>query len=115
MNSLAKPAFPLTVSTELWEAFAETFSPEFADSWLWGARVIGDKLLPRTRTGYRKLNDVCFQSKRKNGQSSAGGKVMADFKLTLMEPPLFQDSGQKSAMEILPDLYFDAPRKRSAA
>ena len=108
------PAWPLTISRELWDAFADTFSPEFADSWLYGAKVVGKSLIPRTQTGYRKLVDCCFISKSKSRGNSAGGNILAEFGLDLAKPLPFHLSGQPSAIEEMPYLYDVIGPKRKA-
>lgn len=109
-----EPAWPLTVSRELWDAFAETFSPEFSDSWLYGAKIVGKSLIPRTQTGYRKLKDCCFVSKSKNQTHSAGGNILIELGLDLAKPLPFHLSGQISAAEEMPYLYeVIGPKRKS--
>jgi hypothetical protein len=89
------------VGMEIWTAFARTFSPEFADSWLYGAKLLpGGKLMPRTVTAWLKLRDVCGQHGKQ--EPSPGLRMMRDLGLELAEkPPLpFHLSGKKSAYEI---------------
>lgn len=97
-----------TVGREIWEAFARHFSPEFADSWLYGARVLpGGKLLCRTQTAWLKLKEVTAHHGKKDAPASPGEKLLAGLGLSLAEPLPFHLSGQKSAAEI-----FNLPKKR---
>lgn len=99
---LPPPAFGApSVEKRVWEAFARHFSPEFADSWLYGAKLLpGGKLMPRTQTAWLKLKDLCEHHGKKGEPATGGEKLMADLGLTLAKPLPFQLSGQKSAREI---------------
>ena len=53
-----EPAFKPTVNRGLWEAVAEAAGrASFADSYLWGAALVGNSLLPRTQTAFLCLRD----------------------------------------------------------
>lgn len=53
-----RPLFPLTVPRSLWDAVAEAVNPEYADSYLWDARLLaGQRLMPRTVMAFERLRD----------------------------------------------------------
>lgn len=52
---MADPKLPLTVTRTLWDAIAKAVRPEFADSYLSGAKQFPDRLVPHTVTAYERL------------------------------------------------------------
>lgn len=74
-----RPAFPINhaeVPEDFYLAVVEACGGPFADSYLWGGRLINGRFLPRTLTGWEKLTD-----------SGAFQRVLADRKTTLVKPP----------------------------
>jgi hypothetical protein len=51
------PRLPLTVPLSLWGQLAALVSPAFADSYLSGAQLSGDRLTPRTLTAFERLRE----------------------------------------------------------
>ena len=52
---LLPPAFELTVPMALWRAVAVATREAFADSYLWGAILDGNKLFPRTSIAHDEM------------------------------------------------------------
>ncbi len=57
------PQLPLTVSESLWNAMAKDIRPEFADSYLSGAKQTASTLTPHTVTAYRRLAEHTWAKK----------------------------------------------------
>ena len=86
----AKPRYSLDVPSSLWVVVAEATSPEFADSYLFGAELNGTMLEPRTLTGYRMMRD--------RGDFM---ELLKRLGLTLKEPPLwYRGCGKRSSDEV---------------
>lgn len=51
-----EPQLPLTVPRSLWDAMAVALGEPFADSYLSGARLYGDRLAPRGETAWQRLD-----------------------------------------------------------
>ncbi len=81
---MTESAFALTVPQEFFDQVVEATDKPFADSYLYGAELVGTKLTPRTRTGYRKMVDR-YDFK----------KLLKHLGITLVEPPLWQDSAKR--------------------
>lgn len=95
------PAFPMDVPDAVYEAVANASTPEFADSYLYGATVQpGGKLTMRTLTGYNAMRDK--------------GSVMAALSrlgLTMEKPtPYPGDGTRRSAAEV--GGFAPQPKKR---
>ncbi len=54
---MGKPELPLTVPREIWDAVAVAVRPTYADSYLSGAHVEGQNLVPHTVTAYLRLKE----------------------------------------------------------
>ena len=52
---MAEPQLALTVPRKVWDAMANDVRPTFADSYLSGARVVGERITPHTMTAYLAL------------------------------------------------------------
>lgn len=108
MDAEAEPVFPLSVPMSLWREFAKTFSPAFADSYLYGAKLRDATLIPRTLTGYLKLHEAtAHQVVRGETVATAGSKLMERLHLRLVRPAPFQESGQMSVREIMSNSFKD--------
>jgi len=83
-----RPRFRLSVPESLWIAVADVISPEFADSYLFGADLTGTVLEPRTLTGYRMMRD--------RGDFMA---LLGRMKFTLKEPKPWKRDGEKLSSE----------------
>lgn len=87
------PAWPVTVSQALYDEVANDHEEPFADSYLWGATLIGDKLTPRTVTAWERLN-----RQARKALSRAG--------VTLVKPEPFasrRGGSQRSWTEVAPE------------
>ena len=71
--------FPITVPFDLYEEVADTIRESFADSYLCGAYVRHDRLLPRTQTAWSRL------------KANAEFMAIIDRRgIQLMKPPPFE-------------------------
>ena len=95
-----KPSFPIDVPDSLWQAVAGEISPEFADSYLFGAELNGTMLEPRTVTGYLKMSE----------RSDFMG-LLSRMKITLKGPPLWRKGCDKRASDEVFKSEFYAGRK----
>lgn len=94
-----RPNLPPTVPLVLWEAVAETFSKEFADSYLWGASLDGGKLRPHTRMAWSRLND-----------QRAFLAILKELRYELVKPDYFPgDPARMSVWQMYPDRFRDLP------
>lgn len=57
MTDLWTPAFPVSVPIDLYRDVEKIAGGEFADSYLYGAILHNDRLLPRTVTAWERLRD----------------------------------------------------------
>lgn len=69
------PAWPLSVPRDFYDAVADECGAPFADSYLFGGAVTGSRFLPRTLTGFEKLND-----------RPDFHRVMAKLEMTMVQP-----------------------------
>jgi len=82
---LAAPAFPITVPEVLWKAMASAVRETFADSYLWGAKLSGNYLEPRTVTAWYAL-DGDFNAR----------KTLKELGITLVKPEPFNGTDKKA-------------------
>lgn len=83
-----RSTYRLTVSQDLYDATcAETDQP-FADSYLFGSEQRGDRLFPRTVTGYLKMRD-----------SRGFMQLLGHLKMTLIRPDPFPGGGDRMTHE----------------
>jgi len=75
------PVLRLTVPRELWDEIADYTSREYADSYLCGAVLHNNRLLPRTRMAWTRLMD--------NFNAMA---ILKKRKIELVKPPIFDGS-----------------------
>ncbi len=54
---MTRSTFQLTVPQDLYDAVCEDVEQPFADSYLYGAKLSGTRLTPRTVTAYHKMRD----------------------------------------------------------
>jgi hypothetical protein len=96
------PMFSPTVPMSLWEAVAETFSKEFADSYLWGASLLNGKLTPHTTMAWSRLND-----------QGAFRAIMKALKYDLEKPDRFPGVPARDSIKVAYPEYFsdDKPRR----
>ena len=92
----AKPRYSLDVPSSLWVVVAEATSPEFADSYLFGAELNGTMLEPRTLTGYRMMRD--------RGDFMS---LLSKLGLTLKQPaPWSRGCGKRSSDEVFQGEFY---------
>lgn len=81
---MRQSTYRLTVPQDLYDAVCAGAEQTFADSYLFGAKLDGRKLWPRTRTGYEKMRD----------RSDFMG-LLRKLDITLEQPPLWPGDGTR--------------------
>lgn len=98
---MTKSTFQLTVPQSLYDAVVKACEQGFADSYLFGALLIGNRLEPRTLTGWRKMRD------RKDFMD-----LIKDLKIELVKPTPYPGDGNRMSASELSDF---SPKRRQAA
>lgn len=93
-----KSEFRLSVPDEFYQSVCLVCEKPFADSYLYGARIIGGKLWPRTQIGWERLRG-----------SKGFMDLMKDLGIELAKPTPFPGDGDRPTAE---DEGFINPKKK---
>lgn len=84
MRDMGRPQsqYRLTVPESLWLATYDACGPDFADSYLYGASLVGSALTPRTLTAFRRMRETRDFT-----------NLLKELGINLVQPPPFHLSG----------------------